>query len=70
MRKQTINPYQTSFGLDLETVKLPVIDLDADVVREAATFTINVPEHVPVYTVTLRLTDVASLKGRANKCSG
>ena len=31
MRKRATNPYQTSFGLNLETVKLPSIDLDADI---------------------------------------
>ena len=63
MRKQSSNPYQTSFGLELETVKLPSIGLAADAVMEAS-LTVDVPQHVPVYTVALRRSDVASLENR------
>ena len=63
MRKQSSNPYQTSFGHELETVKLPSIGLDADAVMEAS-LTVVVPQHVPVYTVALRRSDVASLENR------
>ncbi len=61
MCRQSSNPYQTSFGHELETVKLPSIGLDADAVMEAS-LTVVVPQHVPVYTVALRRSDVASLE--------
>lgn len=71
MRKQTANPLQTSFGIELEALRLPGSGVDSDVVREAATFTIEVPQYVPVYTVTLRRSDVASLQGRTTiRCPG
>jgi DNA repair protein RadC len=43
---------------------MPTGESDGNVVRETDTFTITVPEHVPVYTVTLKRSDVVSLQSR------
>jgi len=65
MRKQSANPHQTSFGIELSAASLPQVESDDSVVSEPGSLTITVPEHVPMYTVTLRRTDVASLQQRA-----
>lgn len=64
MRKQASNPYQTSFGVDLHAAAMPHRESDDLLVKEADAFTISVPEHVPVFTVTLKRSDVISLQSR------
>jgi len=43
---------------------MPHRESDDCLIKEADTFTISVPEHVPVFTVTLKRTDVVSLQKR------
>jgi len=62
MRKQPSHPHQTSFGIDLSTAEMPCVKDDRDGTNESATLTVTVPDHVSVYTVTLKRTDVMSLQ--------
>jgi DNA repair protein RadC len=64
MRKQPSHPHQTSFGIELSSAAMPHRESDDCLIKEADTFTISVPEHVPVFTVTLKRTDVVSLQKR------
>lgn len=64
MRKQATNPYQTSFGIELGAAAMPHRDNDDNLIKQTDTFTISVPEHVPVFTVTLKRSDVVALEKR------
>ena len=61
MRKQASHPHQTSFGIDLARAEMPRAEPGDNIVKEPAALTIQTPEHVPIYTVTLRRSDVAIL---------
>ena len=64
MRKQIANPHQTSFGVDLRAAALPPKERNDCLIKEPDTFSISVPEHVPIFTVTLKRSDVVSLQSR------
>jgi len=65
MRKQQAHPHQTSFGVDLSRAEVPHTVPGDNIVKEPASLTIPVPEHVPVYAVTLRRSDVVILQDGA-----